>query len=265
MSELYVEQSGSGGPVVLLHSSGLSGRQWRRLASKLVERGHRAVVPDFTGHGASPAWPEPEPFTFRRDVDQLVALLGQDEPAHVVGHSYGGFVALLATLAAPASVRSLTVFEPVAFGTLDPAADADAREELGRVDFVWGGSPAEHERWLAMFVDYWSGPGAWQALREEARAEFRRVGWAVHEGVTSLVADTTPAAAYRAVGVPVRLLSGERSPLAARRVVQRIGETIPGATVLTLAGAGHMAPLSHAEKVNAAVLDALDAANGSAR
>jgi pimeloyl-ACP methyl ester carboxylesterase len=83
--------------------------------------------------------------------------------------------------------------------------------------------------------------------------------------VTSLVADTTPAAAYRAVGVPVRLLSGERSPLAARRVVQRIGETIPGATVLTLAGAGHMAPLSHAEKVNAAVRDALDAANGSAR
>lgn len=259
MSSLHVEESGTGSPVVLLHSSGLSGRQWRRLSRTLAERGHRAVVPDLTGHGASPEWPEPRPFTFRDDVEQLVGLLGKGPPAHLVGHSYGGFVALLAALAAPASVRSLTVFEPVAFGCLDPVADADARLELAAVDFVWGSTPEDHDRWLAMFVDYWSGAGAWASLREEARADFRRVGWVVCQGVTSLVADDTPASAYRALTAPVRLISAERSPLAARRVVQRLGETLPGSTVVIVPKAGHMAPLSHAEQVNAAVLDALAA------
>lgn len=264
MTSLHVEESGTGSRVVLLHSSGLSGRQWRRLTRATAEKGYRAVVPDLTGHGASPAWPEPQPFSFREDVEQLVALLAEGAPAHLVGHSYGGFVALLAALAAPASVRSLTVFEPVAFGCLDPVADADARAELAAVDFVWGSTPEDHDRWLAMFVDYWSGAGAWASLREEARAEFRRVGWVVCQGVTSLVADPTPASAYRAITVPVRLLSGERSPLAARRVVQRLGEALPGSTVTTIPKAGHMAPLSHAEQVGTAVLEALAAAEAAA-
>jgi pimeloyl-ACP methyl ester carboxylesterase len=50
--------------------------------------------------------------------------------------------------------------------------------------------------------------------------------------------------------VPVFLLGGEESPLAARRVVARLGEAIPGARTETLAGAGHMGPLTHAALVN---------------
>ena len=256
-SPLHVEVSGSGIPVVLLHSSGLSGRQWRRLAGALVGRGLRAVAVDFTGHGSSPAWPADQPFSFRTDVDALVALLEAHGPAHVVGHSYGGFVGLLSALAAPRSVRSMALFEPVAFGALDPVADADARASLSRVDLRWGPSTAEHERWLQAFVDYWGGDGAWSALREDARGEFRRVGWAVSEGVRSLTEDRTPAAAYRALSVPVCLLTGERSPIAAGRVVQRLGEAMAGSAVVTIPGAGHMAPLTHADLVNAKILEAL--------
>jgi pimeloyl-ACP methyl ester carboxylesterase len=265
LSRLHVEQLGAGAPVVLLHSSGLSGRQWRRLARAVAEQGFRVVVPDLTGHGASPAWPEPKPFAFRRDVDEVVTLLSGGAATHLVGHSYGGLVALHAALAAPSSVRSLTLFDPVAFGSLDPVADADARAELAGVDLVWGTTPEEHERWLAMFVDYWGGAGAWAALREEARAEFRRVGWVVHEGATSLVDDQTPATAYRAVTVPLRLVSGEHSPLAARRVVQLLGEAVPGSTVIVIPQAGHMAPLSHADQVNAEILAGLAAAEATTR
>src|ERR1700687_3926045 len=57
-SGLHVECSGAGDSVLLLHSSGLSGRQWRRLTPELVRRGMRAVVPDLTGHGASDAGAE---------------------------------------------------------------------------------------------------------------------------------------------------------------------------------------------------------------
>ncbi len=254
---LHVEDSGTGTPVVLLHSSGLSGRQWRRLATALVGRGARAVAVDLTGHGASPAWPEPTPFSFKTDVEAVTALLDAHGPAHVVGHSYGAFVGLLAGLAAPRSIRSMVLVEPVAFGALDPMVDKDAIAGLSRVDIRWGPSAAEHERWLTAFVDFWGGDGAWSALREEARAEFRRVGWVVSEGVRTLQEDKTPASAYRDIRFPARFLTGETSPIAARRVAQRLGESIPGASVITLAGAGHMAPLTHTDLANDKILEGL--------
>jgi pimeloyl-ACP methyl ester carboxylesterase len=259
-SGLHVEVSGAGDPVLLLHSSGLSGRQWRRLCSELVERGMRAVVPDLSGHGASDAWPEPISFSFRTDVDRVVAVLQAEEPAHVIGHSYGGLVALHAALAAPRSIRSLSLVDPVAFGALEAAADTDARAALDEIDLSWGTTAAERERWLQTFVDYWGGPGAWAALREPARAEFRRVAWVVREGVRSLMEDTTPVRAYGAFRFPVQLVTGEKSPLTARRVTQRLREAIRDARLATVPDAGHLAPVTHPELVNPILLDAVERA-----
>jgi pimeloyl-ACP methyl ester carboxylesterase len=227
---------------VLLHSSGLSHRQWQKFVA-----GGNAIAPDLTGHGDRPAWPEPKPFSFRDDVAEIAASL--TEPVDLVGHSYGGLVALHVAVAVPARVRTLQLYDPVAFGILDPVTDADALTELGAIDLRW----SDHERWLTAFVDYWGGAGAWAALRESVREEFRRVAWVVHEGVRSLMLDTTPLASYRALTMPVHLITGEHSPLAAHRVVDTLAAYLPSARRTTIPGAGHMGPLSHADLVNAAL------------
>ena len=256
-SGLHIEEAGTGDPVLLLHSSGLSGRQWRRLVPRLVQRGMRAVVPDLTGHGASDAWPEPMPFSFRTDVDRVVAILEGLEASDVVGHSYGGLIALHAALVAPRSIRSLSLFDPVAFGVLDAREDGDARAELDALDLSWGPNAADRERWLRTFVDYWGGEAAWTALREDAREAFRRVAWVVREGVRSLSEDATPASAYAAFRFPVQLVTAEKSPLAAKRVMKRLQEAIPNARLATVPGVGHLAPLTHPDLVNPILLDAL--------
>ena len=244
--------------MVLLHSSGLSGRQWRRLAGAVAGRGLRAVAVDFAGHGSSEPWPEGQPFSFRTDVEAVRALLGEHAPAHVVGHSCtAGLSAALR--AGCAGVRTVD-------GSVRARGLRDARRRRGcRCEgaslagrpLPWGVSPGEHEAWLQAFVDYWGGDGAWNALREEARSEFRRVGWVVREGVRSLTEDRTPASAYRSLSLPVRILTGELSPIAAGRVAKRLGEAIAGADVVTIAGAGHMAPLTDADRVNARILEIL--------
>jgi pimeloyl-ACP methyl ester carboxylesterase len=254
---LHIDDQGVGDAVLLLHSSGLSGRQWRRLVPELVGRGMRAVVPDLTGHGRSEPWAEPTPFSFRTDVDRVSETLRRLGGAHVVGHSYGGLVGLHAALAVPEAVRSLTLYEPVAFGVLDSPRDADARGTLAAVDVRWGVSAGEHEAWLERFVEYWGGSGAWRALREEARQEFRRVGWVLREGVRSLTEDTTPGATFAAVTAPTRLFTGERSPVAGQRVVRRLGEAIGSARVTTIPGVGHMGPVAAPEIVNPLFLDAI--------
>jgi len=259
-SSLHVETFGQGVPAYLLHSSGLSGRQWKRLAKRLAAAGFAAIVPDLTGHGASPAWPEPTPFSYRDDVDLFVRTLKASPPAHVVGHSYGGLIAILAALEVPEAVLSLVLFEPVAMGILDPVADADAKVSLTKIEVPWGSSAPEHEGWLRAFVEYWGGEGGWDVLREEARAEFRRVGWVVREEVTTLGKDATPSSAYGVLTCPVTLMTGALSPLAAGRVVARLGKALPNARVVVLPGVGHMGPLTHADAVNDVAVASLEEA-----
>jgi pimeloyl-ACP methyl ester carboxylesterase len=63
--------------------------------------------------------------------------------------------------------------------------------------------------------------------------------------VRSLLLDRTPHDAYRALAMPALFMMGERSPMPARRVCEVLARTLPDASLVTVEGAGHMAPLTH--------------------
>ena len=241
---------------VLLHSGGMSGRQWRKLAETLGER-VRVLAPDFLGSGANPPWPDDAPFDFTQDVAHIEQLIdGVAAPVHLVGHSYGGLIAATVARRRPATIRSLALYDPVAFGVLHAAGDAEGLRDLARadqsgrfLDDASGGSAA----WFELFVDYWNGDGAWQALQPAARESFLRIGRKVYYEVRSLLRDRTPAADYGVVTAPALLLTGERSPAAAQRTVALLAAALPRARVMTVPGAGHMGPLTHGPIVNQAL------------
>lgn len=238
--------------VMLIHSGGFTSRQWRKLAEQLAPR-FRVLAPDLLGYGTSGAWPDGEPFHLRQDVEHLETLLG-DEPAHLVGHSYGGFLALQIALRKPQLVRSIAVYEPVAVGVLDDVDDAEARSALTLVQRSW--NPADNgadEAWLRAFVEWWNGPGAWDRLNEETRASMRAVGWKIFQEVIGLTTDKTDRATYAKITAPTLLLAGEDSPMTERRVVERLAEALPHATLRVFPGVGHMGPISHAPLINEAI------------
>jgi len=242
-------------PVLLIHSSGFTSRQWRRLGEQLAPR-HRVIAPDLIGYGAAARWPDGEPFHFQRDVAMLAELL--TEPADLVGHSYGGLLALQLALARPERVRRIAVYEPVTFGLLDEPEDAAAREaivELGEYRYDAG---AVDEVWLDRFVDWWQGPGAWRALTEETRRAFRDVAWKMSQEVATLSVDRTGSARYAAIAAPTLILAGEGTKAAELHVVRKLARTLPRAVLQLLPGMGHMGPITHAAAVNAAIAAFLD-------
>jgi pimeloyl-ACP methyl ester carboxylesterase len=252
---LAYRSTGDGPPVLLLHSGGLSSRQWRRLADALAPS-HRVLTPDFLGYGGSTRWPVGEPFDFRLDVDAIVALIDAiGGPVSLVGHSYGGLIAAHAALRRPDAVAALALYEPVTFGVLDAPEDEAVRGELASLRMVYEpGADGADDRWLSAFVDWWNGPGAWAALQEEVRASFRAVGWKLFQEVVSLARDTTGRGAYGAVRARALVLGGDRSPAVEHRVVERLASALPGGEARFLPGLGHMGPITHAPAVNEAIL-----------
>jgi pimeloyl-ACP methyl ester carboxylesterase len=243
--------------VLLVHSSGMSSRQWRSFADDLAA-GANVMAPDLLGSGKNPRWPPDAPFDFHMDVDELARRLEPlGRPAHLVGHSYGGLVALTIARKYPALVRSLALYDPVAFGVLYDPPDAEGLGDLLRTaanpvfsDDARGGG----EEWFEAFVDYWNGVGTYRTLPGPTRAAFLEVGRKVYLEVRSLMADRTPMRDYAHLAIPVLLLSGERSPVAVHRVAARLAEALPNARRATIAGAGHMGPITHVADVNAAIL-----------
>ena len=240
--------------VLLIHSGGFTSRQWRKLNDALAPD-YAVLAPDLLGYGESGPWPEGAPFHFRQDLDFLESVIGDGEPVHLVGHSYGGFLAFQLALRRPELVRSIAAYEPVAFGILDELEDAGARRDLELVKREWEpDASGADETWLRGFVDWWNGAGAWEKLAEETRGAFRAMGWKVFQEVISLTADRTDRATYATIAVPTLILGGGNSPFTERRVVQKLGEVLPHATARFFPGVGHMGPISHASMVNEAIV-----------
>jgi pimeloyl-ACP methyl ester carboxylesterase len=239
--------------VLCLHSSGSSGRQWEPMIAAWGAR-FDVMAPDLLGYGVSGGWPTSTPVSLDAEA-QAVAPLLQRGAVHLVGHSYGGAVALQIALRWPERVKSLVLYEPVRFALLFGHADTrEAAEVIVGVGRRIGMAVLSGRRHAAAerFVDYWAGDGTWPRLSERRRHALAERMPKVQAEFEALFADRVPAAMYRALTMPVQLIGGSRSPLPARLVLDALSAQWPHATRTTLAGLGHMGPVDAAPRVLAA-------------
>lgn len=228
--------------------------------------GCRVLAVDLHDHGVGPAWTtdgvSPAPLTLEDEAALVAPLLaeagrvGQGEGdgggVHLVGHSYGGAVALKVASQHPQHVRSLVLYEPVAFRLLldDPASHAETAEALAVTHMVQTHlERGDIDGAARHFVDYWSGVGTWAAMPAPARAAVAQRMPIVLQHFGALLNERQQVAALARLAVPTLVLSGEHTVATARRIAQRLRSLLPHAVHETLAGMGHMGPLTHAAVV----------------
>jgi pimeloyl-ACP methyl ester carboxylesterase len=247
--------------VVCLHSSASSARQWSALQESLAD-GYRVLAPDLLGYGAGASWQYERPLSLDDEARQIKPLiLAEPGGVHLVGHSYGGAVALRLALRNPGRVKSVTLYEPVLFNLLhEDAASRAAAVEIASVRIavrraVYTGQAAHAAR---VFTDYWSGLAGWESLPEKRRLAIATRMRKVDAEFDAVFYNRTSLAAYRRVAVPVLVMVGGATRRPTRRIVDLLCSVFPAVTRQEIAGAGHLGPLTHPDDVNLQIRTFLD-------
>lgn len=233
--------------VIALHASAANGRAWQPFAERM-EGAARVVAPDLAGHGSrGPAWPGDREDILAVDAATVLDLAAKAAGlVHLVGHSWGGAVALRAARARPECFASVAVYEPVAFRLLRDRFAATAAK-VAWVGRAIGADVRGRRLVIAArrFVDFWNGAGSFDALPPPRREAIAVRMTAVAAQFTALWQDPAPLAALRALAMPVQLYYGTHTLAATRRIVELLAAALPDARVQRMTAMGHMGPITH--------------------
>jgi len=242
----------SGRPLIALHASGASGRQWRPLADALGGA-HRVIAPDLHGHGHGPALPSAPGSIVLADASRVASMVQSVAGGvHLVGHSYGAAVALRVARDHPGAVRSLALVEPVAFrvlfdvyGRARPAAEVHETANAVRTLVDAG----QAERAAQRFIAYWGGERAWRALDDDARATTAARMPAIASQFDGLARHVPTLAECKRLSMPVLLIAGSRTRAPALRIVELLAGAMLDARVHRLPGGDHVEALESPARI----------------
>lgn len=247
----YVE-TGQGEPVVLVHGTAGSAGQWTNTA-RVLRHHARIIMPDLYGAGATGAWHGRRAVGLADEAALVGAVLPADSPVHVVGHSYGGAVAMRFAMDFPERVATLTLIEPVAFHLLRQGTrgDRSALEEVKCLAGEIANLTARGEDWKAMerFVDFWNGAGAWTGLDDPQRQHLATKVRSVAQNFWAVLSEESRLTDLARLPMPMIVVTGGKAPLVTRRIARLMASVSRNAMVKTVPDGGHMLPLTHAERI----------------
>jgi len=245
------EETGAGPAMLLLPPGASPAAAWRAVMARLAGRFHTVAV-NFAGYGETAPLPDGAQHTLEAEAAAAAGVAARlDPPIHLVGHSYGGAVALRLAVAGALPLASLTLIEPACYQLLRPAGETALADEVeavnfGFVDTVAAGDP---EAALRAYIDYYTtGPGAWDAMPETARARLLGIAEVVARALASAHGEPVTLDDARGLAVPCRVVHGAETTPSHARVSELLAQAIPGARLEVVPDAAHMLTLTHPDE-----------------
>lgn len=252
----HYAETGKGETIVLLHAGGTSSIHWRKIVPYLQGR-FRVIAPDLIGFGDTASWNRGRELTHD---DQAALVLGMLDHAgegavRLVGHSYGGAVAMRLALRRPERVKSLFLIEPVLTPLLRHAGETRLFESERSLAYAFI-ADAEAGRSVSAwrrFIDHHNGDGTWESLSGNARYRFLAMTRETADAYRSNFNNPTTVADLAALPVPTVVACGSRTTETYRRICRILRDHVPGCTAVDVEGAAHMSPLTHPDQVARAI------------
>ena len=258
-------ETGTRHPVLALHGfTGSTATMWPLVRPLTGTR--RVAVVDLPGHGHSTIIDDAHAFGFEHTVDAVAAVIDRHHlgPAHVVGYSMGGRVALGVAVRHPGHVASLSLIgaSPGLSDPVERAARRRSDDELAD-DLLEDGLTAFVDRWMAspLFASQ-------VRLGADALADARTQRLANDpDGLAGSLrgAGTGAQPSYwhdlAGIVAPVLMVVGDEDPKF-RAVAMRMAAGLVQSAIEVVPGAGHAAHLENPDHVRAAISELLDEIDG---
>ncbi|MDA5093917.1 alpha/beta fold hydrolase [Aliiroseovarius sp. KMU-50] len=253
-------ETGSGEKVILVHSSVAGAKQWRSLMETLSNDFHVIAINLF-GYGDTRSW---EVDGTQRLTDQARLI----EPflpkgtgkISIVGHSFGGCVAMMAAAMFNNKVRRLVLIEPNPFYLLQKFERAEAYQEavILRDAIKSNGKSGTWAAAAEVFANYWTGAGSWDAMPDDRKAKFARALIPnFHEWDAVMNEVKSFAEWQRDLPNDTTIVSARDTVRSIREIVELMKEHVPEWRFKQIERGGHMAAMTKPDVINPIVLSAL--------
>lgn len=229
------------GPLLLFLPGSYSTPAAWRPVQRLLRPGPRMVTTSLRGYGKSAETRSLRDPGMRHEVALVEAVARHvGRPVHLVGHSFGGTVALATALARTIPVASLSLFEA---NPLDIIRDDEGRRlyqatlEMSR-DFE-AAVEADEPDAPGRIIDFWGGPGAFAAMPASVQAYCRQTAgvnvldWRCDFGFAVSAADCA------SLDLPVLLVRGALANDTMKAITGRLQASMPLSRAFVVDGAGH--------------------------
>jgi pimeloyl-ACP methyl ester carboxylesterase len=253
----YIDE-GEGPPVILVHCSSGSHRMWRALIDKL-KGSHRVLAPDLIGYGRSGSWPAGRPYDIQTEAQILMLLTSvAGEPAHFVGHSYGGALSLEAVRLLQGGARGMTLIEPVPLHILRLAGrDEEWRAVEALIKTVTEAiERGDRGAAASAYMSFWMGKLQWwmspAQLKQNVMDTMDKVAL---EFLAARWQSAPPMDVYTNLEVPTLLIHGGKTRQVALAMTQVLADLLPDVRSASVEGAGHLCPITHTARVNQLILE----------
>lgn len=249
-------------PVVFVHGTLADFRAWNGQETAFAQS-YRVLVYSRRYHRPNPQTSDDQTYSPKLHAEDLAAMLLTLElpPAHIVGSSYGAYVALALTREHPEMVRSLVLVEPPIVSLLtgsesgDPVRRAFFATALdpARAAFAHGDSVAA----VRAYYDAVNGVGRFDNLPAAARAELLGDAFELRLEMLANREQYYPPISCADLGrvtKPVLIVRGARSPQMFQLISNELARCFQSDTTVVIPGAGHPPNVSNGAYFNQVVL-----------
>jgi non-heme chloroperoxidase len=261
--EIYYEDHGTGTPVVLSHGYPLSGQAWEKQLPVLLDAGYRVITYDRRGWGESSRPAIGYDYdTFAADLQGLMERLDLRD-AVLVGHSMGsGDVTHYLGRYGSARVSKAVLISPIPPYLLQTPDNPEGLPQSMFDGFI-NAAKADRYAWLKQFLDNFYNMDMYRgSLVSDATYQASYVIAAAGSAIATVACIPTWLTDFRpdvaSFDVPVMVVQGDQDRvLPIDNTGNRLPALIEGLRYVMIEGGPHAIAWTHAEQVNAALLEFL--------
>lgn len=244
--EIEFIETGNGTPVLFVPGSYSTSAAWRGIWEHMPAD-YRFAATSLCGYGKTAETRNDTDLAMTHEVDVIAEAarrLGGN--VHLVGHSFGGTIALASAISGAAHVLSIATFEANPLWLANQCGHGDLFQETRALadDFLEALDNGDPDA-AKLIIDFWGGAGAFDAFPDPVR-DFCRATAPSNALDWKTAFDFQPQPAdYAAITAPVLLVEGGLANPMMQATTRILSETLPDSRTATVDGAGHFLIASH--------------------